>query len=979
MGLRPSHKLLLLSAMVSAALAGRIANLSAQNLGTPIGNDLANDACRLQGAPSLIKPAAIVCGNNVETGHLSIAVSESPKAGDDRSLADSVERILDATLSLQCGVGWSGQAAAMLECRLQSSDWPHVVLAYSDNGTLYLADGLPSMLPVLESAIAQATGRPVPSADARLAVLHKTYSDLVLKSGAEDQVAFRHFVELGRLRSATDDYATAEVAYRGVVEIEERIFGPDSVPVGEAVSELALQISNQGRFEEADALFRRAGRIVNAGTDKVPQDKLLSYLALNSANQRRFEEALNYARQATAAHRAEINDAATAEASGGAPVSAQLRGELAHSLRIEAEMAMRLGDIASARAAANEFVWIVHDQPDLPLWWRADALELSAEVGAREGEVVSAERDYQGAVSVEQKLFGDGSPTASAELAFGSFYSAQQLYPAALVQYRDAFAILAKQPTILAALQPEQIVPFITAARANPDSSTDADIFRAGQLINAGVSEQTVARMAERRAAGNPALAELVAKSSEADRRLARLRVDFAAEIAQVEPDVEKLTAINAELKQTSSQADALQGQIGASFPAYAKMSQPGSADLNAVTQVLAPGEALLSFVLGSQTGFALLTTHSGLAVRQIAISRSDLDAEVSALRAMMAPKAGRTPEFGIKASYDVYQKLLKPLEPELASVKHLIVVPGRTLSSLPFSLLVTEPPAEADAHNYSKAAWLVRRMAISEVPSVGAFLLLRDGIAHRVEAPKPFLGVGDPSFARADVNLNASCSLGALPSDVLALQPLPETRREVQTVGASLGAGNDVLLLGERANKREFLAEPLDQFRVIYIATHGFLPGELHCSDEPGLAFALMPGLRKDTDALLFASEISALKLNADLVVLSACNTAAAGTEQFGGGALEGLADAFFDAGAFAVVASHWEVPSKLTAQLMTDAFSSSTRGKGYAEALREAQLQMIANPATANPYNWAAFTLMGDGNANPRTVAENGKRTAP
>jgi CHAT domain-containing protein len=880
---------------------------------------------------------------------------------------------------MQCDVVWSGQDAAMLACRLQSTNWPHIVITYFDRGSLYYADGLPSMLPVLETSIARTTGHVIPAADQRLAVLHKTYSDIVLKSGADDQSAFRKFTELGRLKSAANDYVTAETAYRGALEIEERVFGPDAVPVGEAVGELALQISNQGRFEEANALFRRASRIVNAGADNLAREKLSSYLALNSANQRRFDEALNYARQATAGQRAEVTEAMTAEASGGPPVSVQLRGELAHSLRIEAEMAMRLSDIATARAAANEFVWIVHDQPDLPLWWRADALELSAEVSAREGQVVSAERDFRGAVEIEKKLFGDGNPTADAELNFGAFYSGQQLYPTALVQYRDAFGILTKQPTVLAALQPEQVVPFIVAARANPDSTTDADIFRAGQLISAGVSQQIVARMAERRAAGNPALAELVSKSSDLDRKLARLRVDFAAEIAQMEPNVEKLSAINAELKLTSTQADALTAQIDTAFPGYARLSQPGAADLNSVTQALAPGEAFLSFVLGSRTGFALLVKRSGLAVRQIDISHDDLDAAVSALRSAMTPKSGRTPDFNLKASYSVYEKLLKPLEPDLVDVKHLIVAPGKTLASLPLSLLVTEPVSEADAHNYSKAAWLVRRMAISEVPSAGTFLLLRDAIAHRVPAPKPFLGVGDPSFARADLNLNASCSLGALPSDVLALHPLPETRREVQTVGASLGGSDDVLLLGERAGKREFLAEPLDQFRVIYIATHGFLPGELHCSDEPGLALALTPGLRKDTDAVLFASEISALKLNADLVVLSACNTAATGDEQFGGGSLEGLADAFFDAGAFAVIASHWEVPSKFTAQLMTDSFSSSMRDKGYAEALREAQLQMIANPATANPYNWAAFTLMGDGNASPRTMAENGKRTGP
>ena len=104
-----------------------------------------------------------------------------------------------------------------------------------------------------------------------------------------------------------------------------------------------------------------------------------------------------------------------------------------------------------------------------------------------------------------------------------------------------------------------------------------------------------------------------------------------------------------------------------------------------------------------------------------------------------------------------------------------------------------------------------------------------------------------------------------------------------------------------------------LDQYQVLYFATHGLLPGELHCQAEPGLVLSppSAPPSDKASDGLLRASEIASLRLNADLVVLSACNTAASGGTTLGGGALEGLADSFFAAGARAVLASHWEVPS--------------------------------------------------------------------
>jgi CHAT domain-containing protein len=116
-------------------------------------------------------------------------------------------------------------------------------------------------------------------------------------------------------------------------------------------------------------------------------------------------------------------------------------------------------------------------------------------------------------------------------------------------------------------------------------------------------------------------------------------------------------------------------------------------------------------------------------------------------------------------------------------------------------------------------------------------------------------------------------------------------------------------------------------------------------------------------------------LKLNADLVALSACNTAAAGGGRFGGDALEGLADAFFNAGARAVLASHWEVPSAETARLMTNMFQRYGRDRrSLAQALRQSQLDMIQSQATAHPYYWAAFTLIGVGETVQAVQQANG-----
>jgi CHAT domain-containing protein len=185
--------------------------------------------------------------------------------------------------------------------------------------------------------------------------------------------------------------------------------------------------------------------------------------------------------------------------------------------------------------------------------------------------------------------------------------------------------------------------------------------------------------------------------------------------------------------------------------------------------------------------------------------------------------------------------------------------------------------------------------------------------------------------------------------------------------VGRDLGASPDDILLGDGATETALRAKPLDQYAVLYFATHGMLPGELHCQAQPGLVLSppSTPAQSTNADGLLTASEIADLKINASLVVLSACNTGAAGGTRFGGGALEGLADAFFNAGAHAVLASHWEVPSAATQALMTSTFATLAKDPNHdaAEALRQAQLALIAQDATAHPFDWAAFTLIGDG----------------
>ncbi len=960
--------------------------------GATLGQTLSGETCRLA-------DTAIVCGGEEPAGSVRAAPLAADIPSDSagrraailagvRALPGGVSTAQDVTCDPAQWIGAAGAEAALYLCTLRGNNWPRVVIVSGAGSTLGAAEGLPVMLPVLEAALHR-TAAPG-EVDAAVALVTAKYGAAALRFATGDFAEYRRSVESARLYGGGDNYAGAENAYRQALDIETRLFGADSLAAGSTLAELALQVSNQGRFDEAAALFRRASPIIEGSASVSARARLASYQALDAANQRHFADALTFAKAATAMRRAEVDAAKAATVTGAAdgeltaPVT--LEGELAHSLRIEAEMALRLGDNASAQAAAEEALWIITEEPGLPLWWKPEMIALMGEVNAAQGRVVTAERDFSDALALDKKLFGDTAPTARAQLRLGRFYAEQQLYAPSVAAFRDAFAILAKDPVARTQIVSDQIVPFLAAASAlgaqDPaqKAALDAEMFRAAQLVNSGIADQTIARVAAREAAGDAALAGLVRQLESAQHRRDHARLELVAENAK--PNDERnavlLAQYDADFKSATASANDLQARVAKDFPAYAKLADPGPVALADFQKALGAREAFLTFVVGARGSFALVVTTGALTAKPLDVTAQGLAADIADLRSAFVPKLGRLSDFSLKSSYALYQQLLAPVEPALAGIDHLIVAPRGDLDSLPLALLVTAEPKGG----YSDAAWLIRRVALSQVPSPRAFLLLRAERNGRHAAPRPFLGIGNPSFTggtgvKALAALAAACQQGGMadPALLRALPPLPETAGEVQSVGRTLGAQPGSILLGAGATEGAVRGQKLDQYAVLYFATHGMLPGELHCQAEPGLVLSPPTGAPSSAaaDGLLGASEISALKLNADLVVLSACNTAAGGGTRLGGGALEGLADSFFNAGARAVLASHWEVPSAATQKLMTGVFAryAGDPSRDLAEALRQSQLALIAQPATAHPFNWAAFTLIGDSGVTARTAS--------
>jgi CHAT domain-containing protein len=421
--------------------------------------------------------------------------------------------------------------------------------------------------------------------------------------------------------------------------------------------------------------------------------------------------------------------------------------------------------------------------------------------------------------------------------------------------------------------------------------------------------------------------------------------------------------------------------EVVTAFPQYLAFTEPAPLSVPDTQALLRPDEALVSMLVGSQKTIVWAVTREGADWAEVSVGEKVLAEHVTALRLGLDPQmpgvsdtvATTVPgSFDMVRAYVVYKLLLDPLKPLLAGKQHLLLVPTGPLTSLPFQVLLTESPRPnvAPADVFRNASWLIRRHALSVLPSVESLRSLRKFAVDGV-AVKPFFGLGDPVLVGP---AGEQRKRGAPPPlarfyrngtpDLRALQelvPLPETAQELESIAKILGAPRDSLNLREAATETRLKSLPLKDYRILQFATHGLIAGDLTGLAEPALVLTPPAKPSELDDGLLTASEIAGLTLDADWVVLSACNTAAG--SKVGADALSGLARAFFFAGARAMLVSHWSVYSQAAVELTTGTFRNLAKAPetGRAEAFRQAMLALIDKGRP--PSYWAPFVVVGEG----------------
>ena len=876
----------------------------------------------------------------------------------------------------------------------------------------------------LLAALYARTGK-LEAADQHLTKVNASLVNARFRKSAADYEYSKAFVERARAQilEAHGRYAEAEPLYRASLKGFDAYLADNRdqhyvALITEATqAELANNLARQGRVVEAEIEARTSLTRVLGRVGRYSQDTayMLTILASVISTQGRYAEGEKLARAVIDVFR-----------NIGAPEhSFQLtkaRGELAELLVSQERWDEALDEFEVIKKG------LAGDPEIFERLWRNDLNWALALWGA--GRPDEARALAEGALGSRLKGLGKKHfKTAEARAVLAMIDARLGQAKGSLAGFREALPILLSRSrqsddenTTKAAREGrlgmilETYIGLLadirgTALERATGIDAVAEAFRVANVARGQSVQRALAASSARATAGNPELADIARREQDTSKQIAAL-YPLLADVLSAPTDRQDPAAVEdlrTRIDRLRGARAALAEAIEARFPEYAELINPKPATIDEARSVLRPGEALIATYVGEDRSYVWAVPQAGeVTFAAVEMGREDLEDTVALLRASLEPNAqalGDIPDFDVAAGYGLYEKLLKPVEAGWKEARSLLVVAHGPLGYLPLSLLPTapaalEPESGALFSKHREVPWLVRTHAVTVVPSVASLKTLR-GLPPGKEDRKSFAGFGDPYFSAGQaaqaarpvqvaaltsrglrtrglpVRLRAAPKTTGLASAGLAQLPrLPDTADEVRSIALAIKAdlSRDVFL-GRRANEGVVKSLDLSGYKVLAFATHGLVPGDLDGLTQPALALSAPDVAGVGGDGLLTMGEILGLKLDADWVVLSACNTGSgAGT---GAEAVSGLGRAFFYAGTRALLVTNWPVETTSARVLTTDLFRRQAEDAGLnrAQALRQAMLALIDEGGTvdhksgkmvfsyAHPIFWAPFSLIGDG----------------
>lgn len=776
-------------------------------------------------------------------------------------------------------------------------------------------------------------------------------------------------------------FAAAEAQFAAAIRQHQELWPLDRAGRADLVSELALNLSNQRRFREAEQKLSEARALAEGASERFVMAKVAVYRAvhfLNAQNLLHASTALTEARAALEVWRTEANTASTPLNDDLAPVEiravlleAQLERAEAVIARTESparaeaawERVRQRLEALPPRYATGPLVAFRQDRAQA-LLQRGDAAQAAPLLEAALVSLRANARDTR----LEANLLMD---LGEAQMALGSVAAAR-------ASHQQAFQIFRAQNENRGSTPARAMAYLGLLAQALQSSPGDADlqeeIFQAFETVSNPAIAKSAAASAARLHA-DPALAREVRKLQDEDRLIRRKRAELLQAIPETAQVLEK------ELESAVQRREALAQAVVRRFPRYSGvLLEPPQ--LKELQRQLDPAEVLVRIVLGEDRGLGLLVERGSFSVFSIAAGEADVARRVSAIRESIQSGA-----FASEDAAGLFSLLFGSVRGRLLSEqdgaeRRLLFDVQGSLASMPLGVLLTDSPVEQGVQPF-----LMRKASIAYAPGARALVSAREANRSReregaeqrpLAAFGAFASVQDgPTllhYAKSIASmrgLDSSCEI-VLARALASYAPLRETELEVQRAASILKASPEDVVTGARFSDAEFEpgASRAERARILHFATHGVFrsdfnhwgTSEASCLPDAALLLSVGDG----QDPFLDLSDILQLQLDADLVLLSACDTGNPeaidpGQTGFstGGDALSGLARAFTYAGARSVLISQWRLPDEATAALISRFFENLNGGLAPPEALSAAQRQAAEEAQSVR--DWGAFEIIG------------------
>ena len=919
------------------------------------------------------------------------------------------ERIgIGRDIALECGEAQGAQGMSVRRCRERETNLEWNSYTVSANGWLHVVEGLAAFDSALRLTLANLVEDRIVPGTLEIATIGGTGSLAQARAalGGGDQL-----IGQGYRRNNAGEYTAAEEFFRPDLIVSE---SDDQASLAErrheATANRALQLSNLGRYDEATRVFAQAREM--GLLDAIQARLLRNFEAIDALNRGQLAQvapilarpvpnvaspvgenagALNIDPLLSAGLNSGLSAGLTdslgqetrlSRAERATIIDAQARQIAATTLRLQGRADDALSELATARTAMLNV-----KQGRVLTVARLEAQILSEMAMAHEtlGRYGQAGSLLREALTLIEQRYPDSASVDASRARLASYLVRRGERTEALGIYREVVNHVVGQRAGLVGLE-NQLKPYFAMLVEDLPQQPGLvnDLFLAAQLIERPGAAQTLAQLARQLSAGSGDASDLFRRANTVDRELTRVNLS----IAQVQVDAPE-TALLQEMLDRRARLETAQVELLDALSAYPEYRALSHNYLTAdeMRALLKPGEGYLKLVRLGGDMYAVYISQDRSAGWKVTASSQQIADLVGQLRDSISLSIGgvnATYPFNVDSARTLHDALFGPAAADIAKLNHLVFEPDGALLQLPVNLLIADQAgvdayharvdAGGDEFDFRGVRWLGRDTAVSTALSPASFRDARK--APGSKAGRAYLGLGRNEPVGAVTSAALTRGFDAPVEDDCRVplstwnRPIPDD--ELQLAAQLFGASNSNLLTGAAFTDDAIQQrQDLSSYRIVHFATHGLVtaprPG---CPTRPALLTSFGGA---GSDGLLEFADVFDLDLDADLVILSACDTAsqagleatrAAGLESGGGQALDGLVRAFIGAGGRQVIASHWPAPEEFGAtRRLFEAFFESAPGTSQASALRQAQVQLMDDAETSHPFYWSGFALIGDG----------------